>query len=175
MISENLRQAKAGYWQSYQCGFKSSLGIPVSESGVTGGIALVTCFLSEDELPFYCSSPVTHTESICTTICLAGNADSLWGENGLTPKEWSNGTIVIITYFCKVPLIVKNPSTDYIRVHVGINQSPLQGMWQPFCISNAAQKHFREVKNSFSKYTHRKRMLCRKKHQDTFINICIFK
>lgn len=55
-----------------------------------------------------------------------------------------------------------------------INQSPLQGTWQPFCISNAAQKHFREVKNGFSKYAHRKRMLCRKSHEDTFINICIF-
>lgn len=59
---------------------------------------------------------------------------------------------------------------------MGINQSPLQGTWQPFSTSNAAQKHFRrEVKNSFSKYAHRKRMLCRKNHQDTFINICIFK
>lgn len=73
--------------------------------------------------------------------------------------------IVIIIYFCKVPLTVKNHSTDYICVYVGINQSPLQGTWQPFCISNAAQKHFRgEVKNSFSKWAHRKRILCREKH-----------
>lgn len=46
---------------------------------------------------------------------------------------------------------------------MGINQSPLQVTWRPFCISNAAQKRFRgEVKSSFSKYAQRKRMLCRK-------------
>lgn len=49
---------------------------PVSESVVTGHIAPVMGFLSEDELPAYCSSLVTHPESICTTIYLAGNADS---------------------------------------------------------------------------------------------------
>lgn len=73
--------------------------------------------------------------------------------------------IVIIIYFCKVPLIVKSHSADYICVCVGINQSPLQGMWQPFCISNAAQKHFRgELKNSFSKRARRKRMLYGENH-----------
>lgn len=57
---------------------------------------------------------------------------------------------VVIIYFCKVPLIVKNHSTDYMCT-CRINQSPLQGTCQPFCVKNAAQKHFREEKNSFSK------------------------
>lgn len=82
---------------------------------------------------------------------------------------------VVIIYFCKVPLIVKNHSTDYTCVHVGSISLLCRGLAN-HSTSRMLHKSILEKKRTVSPNKYTERGCCaRKDTQDMFISICLFK